>query len=232
MAESTSLAPLEDRAVLADRVFDAVRRAILSLELEPGTPLVERELAQRFGVSKSPVRDALQRLAGEGLVSQSPHRGVTVIEIDEKLAVQIFQLREVLEEMAVRLATPVLTDADFADARALLERARGAIEQQELAQAAECNRAFHSLFCRCSQNQPLEEALSRLQDRVRIISVLSWRQRPSMLVEHAQHVEILQAALARDRRRAGRLMRDHIRTFRLGLKQFFVGASGSASSPH
>ncbi len=235
MAPSTSSKPqraiglLADRAVLADRIFDAIRRAILSLELEPGAALVERELAKRFGVSKSPVRDALQRLAGEGLVTQSPHRGMTVIEVDHKLADEIFELREVLEEMAVRLATPILSAADFAAAQSVLDQARECIERRDLGQAAALNREFHGLFCRQSQNRPLEEALSRLQDRVRIVSVLSWRQRPSMREEHAQHVQILQAAAARDPERASCLMREHIHTFRLHLRQFFGEAPAETS---
>ncbi|TAM74399.1 GntR family transcriptional regulator [bacterium] len=218
---SRAIGPLADRAILADRIFEAIHRAILSLELEPGTALVERELAQRFGVSKSPVRDALQRLAGEGLVSQSPHRGMTVIEVDRELADEIYELREVLEEMAVRLATPILTPADVSAARAVLDRAQESIDGHDLARAAALNREFHGIFCRRSANRPLEDALSRLQDRVRIISVLSWRQRPSMREEHEQHAQILQAAAAGDAKRASSLMREHIHAFRLHLDRFF-----------
>ena len=72
---------LTDRRVLTDRVYDILRGAILSSELKPGAALIERNLAERFGVSKSPVRDALQRLAGEGLVIPSSHRGMTVTSI-------------------------------------------------------------------------------------------------------------------------------------------------------
>lgn len=209
---------LDDRQVLTDRVYSAIRHAIFSLELEPGQALVERDLAARFGVSKSPVRDALQRLAGEGLVIQSAYRGMSVIRIEPELADEIYELRELLEEMAVRLATPRISDEDIAAAKDALERSYEAQQSGDLTRVAHFNREFHGIFPSNSGNRPLIEALARLHDRVRVISMMGWKARPSMAVEHDQHLAVLGAVAARDARKAGRLMRDHVRSFRAGLK--------------
>src|SRR5690348_18499422 len=97
---------LADQPNLADRIYEGIRHAIFSLELEPGAALVERVLAARCGVSKTPVRDALRRLAGEGVATQSPYRGppVRIIEPDEADA--IYALRALLEGMPAGLEPP------------------------------------------------------------------------------------------------------------------------------
>lgn len=218
MPES-AIAPLRDHRALAWRVYDALRQDIFGLVLDPGTQLVERDLATRFGVSKSPVRDALQRLAGEGLVIQSDYRGVTVREISFEEADEIYAFREVLEEMAVTLATPRLTDEDFIEAAHCLERSRQAMEFEDVPLVAQINRDFHAVFSKNCGNRPLHETLTNLQNRVRIISVLGWRCRPSMQEELGQHCDVLDAARRGAGDEAGHLMREHVHRFRVAYRQ-------------
>lgn len=218
---TSAISPLTDH-VLAERIFNALKQAIFSLELSPGEPLVERELSERFGVSKSPVRDALQRLAGEGLVTQTAYRGTVVRRIEAVEADEIYAMREVLEEWAVQLATPRLTEDDLDKIQDILSRARrtigrldGAIDRAKL---AHINRRFHGAFAEKSGNSLLASTLLKLQDRVRIISVLGWQSRPSMEEEFRQHEAVLSAAVARDSQRAAELMRKHIHAFRANLR--------------
>ena len=105
---------------LKDRAYAAIKEAILSLKLQPGTLLVETELARQLGISKTPVRDALQELEREGLVTRILFKGTYVTEVSARDAEEIFQLRAVLEGLAARLATPRLTPEDLARARQLL----------------------------------------------------------------------------------------------------------------
>jgi DNA-binding GntR family transcriptional regulator len=209
---------LADQPNLADRIYEGIRHAIFSLELEPGSPLVERDLAARFGVSKTPVRDALRRLAGEGIVAQSPYRGTTVRVIDPDEADEIYALRAVLEAMAVRLATPNIAPADIETARQCLDRSRAAMDQGDRPLVARINRDFHSIFSQRSGNRALHETLSNLQDRVRLITIVGWRYRPSMREDLAQHQAVLDAVIAGDADGAGELMRQHVECFRLAYR--------------
>lgn len=217
--DSPSIAPLETPDVLADRVYEAVRKAIFSLELPPGTSVVERDLAARFSISKSPVRDALQRLIGQGLLEQSARRVLRVPKIDRDLADEIYELRETLESLAVKLATPRLTPDSFALAHDILNQSEHEIENGDTPEAARLNRDFHQIFSRSSGNRPLANALTQLQDRVRLIAVLGWRSRPSMLEEHSQHLAVLRAAENRDAEAAADLMFSHVHSSRLRLRQ-------------
>jgi DNA-binding GntR family transcriptional regulator len=226
MPES-AIAPLGDHRALAWRVYDALKQDIFGLILGPGAQLVERDLARRFGVSKSPVRDALQRLAGEGLVIQSDYRGVSVREITFEEADEIYAFREVLEEMAVTLATPRLTDADFIEAVHCLERSQQAMECENAPLVAQINRDFHAVFSKNCGNRPLHDTLANLQNRVRIISVLGWRWRPSMHEDLRQHRDVLDAARRGASDEAGHLMREHIHRFRVAYQE----ARNASESP-
>jgi len=218
MPES-AIAPLLDHHALAWHIYDALKKDIFGLVLAPGTQLVERDLATRFGVSKSPVRDALQRLAGEGLVVRSDYRGVTVREISFEEADEIYALREVLEGMAVALATPRMTEKDFTQATRCLERARQEIERENALLVGQINREFHAVFSKNSGNRPLHETLTNLQNRVVIISALGGRFRPSMNEEWKQHDAVLNAARRGASDEAGQLMREHIHRFRVAFQE-------------
>ena len=106
-----SITPIDGPNSLKDRAYHRIKAAILNLELKPGDPLVEGELAERLGISKTPVRDALTELRREGLVTKIPYSGTCVSEITQQDIRDIIQIRGVLEALAARLATPLLTGA-------------------------------------------------------------------------------------------------------------------------
>src|SRR6202034_2341812 len=168
---TTGAAPSRTEAVL-----DAVKRAILAGELRPGQGLVETELAQLLGVSKTRVREALKTLAGAGLVTMSAYRGATVRAIDPASAAAIYDLRLLLEPEAVRRAggrsavqaSPV--QASWAGARAALEASAAATDQ---AQRSLANREFHRALCLACGNSLLVKTLDDLRDQTALVSALS-----------------------------------------------------------
>jgi len=226
--EPEAIAPLRGERVLTDRIYQSIKAAIVTLDLPPGTPLVERNLAKRFEVSKSPVRDALQRLAGEGLVAQVPHRGMFVQSFDAQLVDELYELRVALEELAIRLATPHMTPETIAEGLTHLQRAAEAISAGDRAAVSRANQAFHALFSRCSRNRPLHAALCGLQDRVRVIRMLGWTLGAPMEQEHCEHEAILDAVARGDSETASRLMRDHIDGFR---KAYSRAAGSTGQTP-
>jgi DNA-binding GntR family transcriptional regulator len=204
-----------------EAVLDAIKRAILAGELRPGQSLVETELAQMLGVSKTPVREALKTLAGAGLVTMSPYRGATVRAIDPASAAAIYDLRLLLEPEAVRRAVagsaaeagPVqasTAEAGWADAHAALQASDAATDQ---ARRSLANREFHrALYLACG-NSLLVKTLDDLRDQTALVSALSWEQAPSWQQEAAEHRAILAAARRGLATEAAALLRAHIAGF-------------------
>lgn len=207
-----------------EAVLDAVKHAILAGELKPGQSLVETELAQLLGVSKTPVREALKTLAGAGLVTMSPYRGATVREIDTATAASIYDLRLLVEPEAVGRAVRAAAAAPagsagsarpdgadpWASAAAALQASAAATDQ---AQRSLANRDFHrALYLGCG-NSLIVKVLDDLRDQTALVSALSWQQAPSWEQEAAQHQAILAAAQAGDADLATGLLREHIAGF-------------------
>ncbi len=209
-----------------EAVLDAIKRAILAGELRPGQGLVETELAQLLGVSKTPVREALKTLAGAGLVTMSAYRGATVRAIDPASAAAIYDMRLLLEPEAVRRAvgrgaaeaSPVQVgpaqaspvQASWASAHAALQASDAATDQ---AQRSLANREFHrALYLACG-NSLLVKTLDDLRDQTALVSALSWEQVPSWQQEAAEHQAILAAARRGAATEAAALLRAHIAGF-------------------
>ena len=226
---STGAAPSRTEAVL-----DAIKHAILAGELRPGQGLVETELAQLLGVSKTPVREALKTLAGAGLVTMSPYRGATVRAIDPASAAAIYDLRLLLEPEAVRRAVQASAvqasavqaagiqaggspapagrpdDGTWTAAQAALAASDAATDQ---AQRSLANREFHrALYLACG-NSLLVKALDDLRDQTALVSVLSWEHGASWQQEAAEHRAILAAARSGAADGAAALLHAHIAGF-------------------
>jgi len=208
-------------------VLDAIKHAILAGELRPGQALVETELAQVLGVSKTPVREALKTLAGAGLVTMSPYRGAAVRAIDSETASAIYDMRMLLEPEAVRRS--VDRGADWDPARRALERADATGER---AQRSLENRDFHrGMYLACG-NRLLVAALDDLRDQTALVSAVAWQQEPSWQHEAREHRTILAAAQAGDSSRAATLLRAHISAF--AARHFAPSpppTTGSADAP-
>ena len=221
---STGATPSRTEAVL-----EAIKHAILAGELRPGQSLVETELAQMLGVSKTPVREALKTLAGAGLVTMSPYRGATVRAIDPASAAAIYDLRLLLEPEAVRRAVRAhaahadRVPADGVQARAdagpwaAAQAAQAALGASgaatDQAQRSLANREFHrALYAACG-NSLLVKSLDDLRDQTALVSALSWEQAPSWQQEAAEHQAILTAARAGAATEAAALLHAHIAGF-------------------
>jgi DNA-binding GntR family transcriptional regulator len=200
-----------DNKTLRERVYAHLKEEILDNRIAPGSVLQEVPLAESLGVSRGPIREALGILAAEGLVTITPRRGAVVTALTKQDFLEAYQVREVLESLAVRLAVPRMS-ADEVDA---LE---GPIEDMLSCSARgdeigffEANTAFHEAFVVASGNSKLVEVYRRL------IGQMGPYRRPSALLRGsldrsiAEHQGILDAARSRDGERAVELILDHIR---------------------
>jgi DNA-binding GntR family transcriptional regulator len=214
---STPFLALSGAGALPSRtvaVLDAIKHAILSGELKPGQPLVETDMAEVLGVSKTPVREALKTLAGAGLVTMSPYKGAAVRVVDDALARHVYDARLLIEPEA--LARAVRAGRAWDLAHHALARADEAADQAGRSLA---NRDFHrELYAGCG-NPLLVKMLDDLRDQTALVSATAWRhepdhaQIPSWEREAAEHRSVLRAAEDGDAERAAALLRGHITSF-------------------
>lgn len=191
--------------LIREDVCQALRHDILHCTLRPGVELREQELAARFGVSKSPVRDALLRLEREGLVVVVPRQGYRVAPVSVSDARDMFGLRSVLESANVMTASRSAGDASLAGLDAFRSLAAGE-------NFIDYNRRFHSALARCTGNARMAEVTCNLiehMDRLIYISVGAVKGHdPQQLVD--EHAAIIAAVQARNGRLARRLAQSHI----------------------
>ncbi|MFJ9177690.1 GntR family transcriptional regulator [Streptomyces sp. NPDC102360] len=189
-------------------VLEEIKRRILTGRLRPGQALVETDVAAQFGVSKTPVREALKTLAGTGLVVMSQYKGVTVRMVDADMAREVYDVRLLLEPEALRRT--VCRRASLDAARDALHSAATA---SDTAQRSLANREFHrALYLPCG-NPLLGRMLDEVRDQAALVSAVAWAADPSWDREAAEHREILELALAGDAQGASRALRDHIASF-------------------
>lgn len=208
MAQALSLP-----ASRTELVLEEIRRAILTRELRPGQQLVEMELAQRLGVSKTPVREALKILSGSGLVTFSPYKGAAVRVVDRDLAQNVFDMRLLLEPEAVNRSVRRNPTRRFTEATRILAEADKAGSGGDHAALSLLNRDFHrALYLDCG-NPLLVGMLDDLRDRAALVSVVGWDKTHSWNDEWSEHAAILDRAHSGDAEGAAELLRQHIQGF-------------------
>ena len=213
----TATAELDHRT-LWERVYDHLRDEILADRLEPGTVLNEVALAQSLGVSRGPVREALGRLAAEGLVTIRPRRGAVVRALSKEEFLDAYQVREALEVMAVRLAVPRLTPDDFGAMQQLIDEMSAHAERGDVQGFFEANTAFHEAFFDASRNRMLKDMYRQLRGQIDRYRLRSLALRGNLQRSISEHKAILRAAKAGDVERAAHLVSEHIRVPQIRLQ--------------
>jgi DNA-binding GntR family transcriptional regulator len=197
----------------SDLIFDALRESILVGELKPGTQLIEKNLAAEFGVSKTPIREALHHLSHIGLVDLETARGATVHVLTFDEIKDIWEMREYLEPMALELSMPYLTNSEIELLQVYLDEARIALDQGDMKSLSQVNTDFHELLRSKADNHLLNQWLDSLSDRRRLVSMMIWDIENNMDQEWHEHVAILDAIKARDIPTASQALKDHIANF-------------------
>jgi len=197
---------------LKSRAYGRLKAMILSGELRPGQKLAERDLAAALDVSRTPIREALNQLAQEGLVEARPQRGHVVRTVDAKSAEDLYDLREVLELEAIRLAMQRMDASDMATFDALartLARYAGDPTQSE-AELREGQR-LHEMIARASRNELLYEMLLRLFDRLQLFVWIDALYADEAARTRAEHADIIDAIRRGDVEDVQRRMAQHLR---------------------
>jgi DNA-binding GntR family transcriptional regulator len=202
--------------VLADRAYLAIRGLIVSLQLAPGAVIDERALMQRLGIGRTPVREALRRLAQEQLVEVFPRRGMFVTGVDVRDLARISEVREALEPEAARLAAERATEDDRAELRALLDEIGRTGDLMGL------DERVHRAVYRAAHNDLLETTLGQYY----VLALRIWMialDRAHELEEAVEaHRDLLQAILDGEGDAAAELMRAHVEDFEQAMRRVLV----------
>ncbi|HVF63887.1 MAG TPA: GntR family transcriptional regulator [Casimicrobiaceae bacterium] len=199
------------------RIVDSITEAIVERRLAPGTRLAEQKIADIFDVSRTIVRQALNRLSRDQLVTLEPARGARVAEPSVAEARQVFQVRAMIETAIVRQLCASITDAQLAELRAHLRSEREAVMRTDVTGRTRLLADFHMVLARMLGNDVLAQLIADLLGRSSLISLMY---QSSHSAEHSQdeHVEIVDALASRDARLAARLMEQHIRSVERNLR--------------
>jgi DNA-binding GntR family transcriptional regulator len=197
-----------DAAKLSDRLRDALEEDILTGALRPGDRLEEIALAARFGVSRTPIREALLSLAAAGLAEIRPRRGAVVAEIGPRRLMEMFEVMAEHEALCARLAARRAGPDDLAAIRAAHEACGAALADVDAYYYR--NEAFHERIRLAGRNGFLFEQADALQKRLRPYRRLQLRARDRVAVSFAEHGGIVAALEAGDGEAAARAMRDHV----------------------
>lgn len=195
---------------LRDVVFNTLRQAILTGELEPGEHLMESELADKLGVSRTPIREAIRKLELEGLVNMTPRKGARVAQITLEDLTDVLEVRRHLEELAVELACKKATEEDLEQLHVLHENIRQAMQDGNLTEIAEADVKLHEAIYRMTGNRRLIQLLHNLREqmyRYRLEYIKDRQTRDNLILEHQ---EIIDAVETRDVERAKKAILIHI----------------------
>ena len=195
---------------LRDVVFNTLRQAILRGELKPGERLMEIQLANKLGVSRTPIREAIRKLELEGLVLMIPRKGAEVAEITEKSLKDVLEIRRALEDLAVRLACEKITKEELKELKKAGDEFKKVLKSQDITEVAEADVRFHDVIYMATDNPKLIQLLNNFREqmyRFRVEYLKKAEVRPQLLSEHD---EIIKFITEGNKEEASRVVTRHI----------------------
>lgn len=216
MAEPVHAAPSgsdeggEARTLLSERIRNALTDAIAAGEMPAGTALDEQQLADRFGASRTPVREALRQLAVSGLVEIRPRRGVLVTRMTEARIMDMFETTAEIEAVCVRLATYRMTPLERSRLMELHEQSLAIVEAEDVDGYDGLNRAFHKTIYEATHNDFLAEQATAIRSRLAAFRRMQLRQGDRMRRSRLEHDAVMRAIAQGDGEKAARRMRAHM----------------------
>lgn len=196
---------------LRDVVFNTLRDAILTGKLVPGERLMENQLAEKLGVSRTPVREALRMLELENLVELVPRKGAQVLDMSEKDIINILEVRGVLEGLATGLACKKMGAEGLAELKSLEERFEKAISEKALEEIAEIDEQFHNVIFASTDNDKLIQIFNNLQIQLYRYRMAHLKQDSSIPAIVAHHKGIIRAIENHDVEEGTTMAQGHVK---------------------
>lgn len=211
------------RRYLHDEVAERIRDLIRAGELEPNSRVNELELAERFGISRTPLREAIKILATEGLLELLPNRGARVAAVNEAEIDEMLEVIAGLEANAARLLAKRITDSEIADIAELHETMLEAFERRDEARYFTLNRQIHEAMMRAAKNATLAQLYAGLSSRIQRFRYAAHKTPEQWQRAIDEHEEMLRLMIERDGEKLAALMETHI----LGKKEPIAAQFGA-----
>lgn len=200
---------LDNYKPLREMVFESLREAIIQGRLKPGERLMEIQLAEEMGVSRTPVREAIRKLELEGFVVMVPRKGAYVADISVKDIADVFEVRAALEGLAAGLAAERITTEELEELDRALTKTYE-VSKHDLNAIVETDTNFHALIYRASRNERLVQIISNLADQIQRFRATSLAQPGRTKLAIEEHAKIVDAISDRNVELAQTLAREHI----------------------
>lgn len=197
-----------ERPVLRDQVYESLKKAIITLELEPGQRILDKELAIEFGVSRTPVREALKRLEDEGLVESLPGSQTRITKVNLEEARNAFTVVATLNSLAARLAVPLMTNEDIHLMELSNSQLHDALTRKDVVCAVEADDQFHLVLLKASRNSEIELALERIMPKIRRLEFSKFSSFDGQ-TSLKQHQEIILACKGKNHNLASTLVEEN-----------------------
>ena len=217
----------EDRTLLSDRIRNALTDEIAHGTLPAGTQLDEQQLADRFGASRTPVREALRQLAASGLVDMRPRRGVVVTHLTPERIMDMFEAMAEIEAMFVRLAAHRMTPLERSHLLRLHQHSASLVEAGDVDAYDTFNREFHEALYEATHNSFLAEQARATRTRLNAFRRTQLRQGDRIVHSRAEHDGVMAAIAEGDGDLAARRMRAHMLNAASALDQYIADHGGS-----
>lgn len=195
---------------LRDVVFNTLRQAILTGELKPGERLMEIHLANRLGVSRTPIREAIRKLELEGLVTMIPRRGAEVSQITEKSMSDVLEVRRALDALCVELACDRITEEELEQLKQACARFEQAVKTKDTKKIAQADVALHDIIVQATGNKRLVQLVNNLSEqmyRYRFEYIKDFSQHERLVEEHRI---IYESIVKKDKETASKEAKLHI----------------------
>lgn len=199
--------PMGKHLTLREKILENIRDAIISGSLKAGSRVSEPELAERYGISRTPIREALRQLESEGYLTVIPRRGAVVSEFSQKDVEDFYAIKSILEGYAARQACSRLTDRELDKLQANNKRLNDLAEQNDIKTFFKVHNDFHEMFIKAADNERLRELITSVVTRFQRLRFMSLSLPGRMKISAQEHEKIIEAFRRRDAETAETLVR-------------------------
>lgn len=199
--------PMEKHLTLREKILENIRDAIISGTLKAGSRVSEPELAERYGISRTPIREAFRQLESEGYLTVIPRRGAVVSEFNQKDVEDFYAIKSILEGYAARRACEKLTEKDLDRLQTINNRLSDLASHNDIKNFFKVHNDFHDLFIKAASNEKLRELITNVLTRFQRLRMTSLSLPGRMMISVKEHEKIIEAFRKRDAEAAENLVR-------------------------